>query len=77
MNAGQKSGMAAQVILQLKAENEAGRLDLGKVQKFVFHTGEEYRRYLVDLLPSGLSLVPLKGMGIGQQLRFYTERGYK
>ncbi|HPZ43420.1 MAG TPA: hypothetical protein PL078_05395 [Bacillota bacterium] len=77
MNAGQKREWAAQVILQLKAENEAGRLDLGKVQKFVFHTGEEYRRYLVDLLPSGLSLVPLKGMGIGQQLRFYTERGYK
>lgn len=77
MNARQKREWAAQVMLQLKAEEETGRLYLGKVQRFVFHTGKEYRRYLVDLLPSGLSLVPLQGMGIGQQLHFYTEQGYK
>ncbi|ATF13567.1 hypothetical protein A616_16755 [Brevibacillus brevis X23] len=40
-----------------------------------FYAGDKYRKYLVPLLEQeGIaSNVPLKGMGIGQQLQFYTQ----
>lgn len=40
-----------------------------------FYAGDKYRKYLIPLLEQeGIkSNVPLRGMGIGQQLQFYTQ----
>jgi hypothetical protein len=42
-----------------------------------FYAGERYRKYLIPFLESeGIRCnVPLKGLGIGQQLQFYKENG--
>lgn len=41
-----------------------------------FYAGEKYRKYLIPLLEAeGIKCnVPLKGLGIGQQLKFYKDR---
>lgn len=40
-----------------------------------FYSGERYRKFLIPMLEERniKCVVPLKGMGIGQQLRFYNE----
>jgi hypothetical protein len=45
-----------------------------EITKIDFYAGESYRKHLIPLLEKhGVKYnVPLKGMGIGQQLQFYT-----
>jgi len=40
-----------------------------------FYAGEKYRKYLISLLEQRniICNIPLKGLGIGQQLKFYKE----
>jgi hypothetical protein len=42
-----------------------------------FYTGERYRKYLIPMLEEKMIKcnIPLKGLGIGQQMQFYNERG--
>ena len=40
--------------------------------KFIFLAGENYRKYLVEKLPH--FEVPMKGLQIGKQLQFLTEK---
>lgn len=45
-----------------------------------FYAGEKYRKYLIPLLEQKgvMCNVPLKGLGIGQQMQFYNQnRGIK
>jgi len=43
-----------------------------------FYAGEKYRKYLIPLLQNkNINInIPLKGLGIGQQLKFYKEVNY-
>lgn len=45
------------------------------VNEVDFYAGEKYRKYLIPMLEAeGIKCnVPLKGLGIGQQLQFYKE----
>lgn len=40
-----------------------------------FYAGEKYRKYLIPLLESNgvICNIPLKGLGIGQQMQFYNQ----
>lgn len=42
-----------------------------------FYAGEKYRKYLIPLLEQEniICNVPLRGLGIGKQLQFYTKGG--
>lgn len=45
--------------------------------KLYFHTGESYRRELIDLLRRKhyICTVPLKGLRIGEQIAWYSKSG--
>lgn len=49
------------------------RIDLDKIDSVYLHTGERYREYLKPKLEKmgKKCIVPLKGMGYGQQLAWY------
>jgi hypothetical protein len=46
--------------------------------EFYLHAGADYSRFLADCLRSNgyVTHVPLAGLGIGQQLHWYSVRGY-
>jgi hypothetical protein len=46
------------------------------VQEIDFYAGDKYRKYLIPLLEAeGIKCdIPLKGLGIGQQLQFYKNK---
>lgn len=50
-------------------------LDFFWLKEVDFYTGEGYRKFLIPLLEERniKCVVPLKGMGIGRQLKFYSE----
>lgn len=47
-----------------------------KINQVDFYAGEKYRKYLIPLLEQNnvICNIPLKGLGIGQQLQFYTKQ---
>lgn len=49
-----------------------------KNESVIIYAGNEYRKYLIPLLNEQKSIVfvPLKHMGIGEQLRYFKDRGY-
>jgi hypothetical protein len=51
------------------------RLNLEEVGSMYFHAGDKYRKYLIPVLKDlGFKCeVPLLGLGIGKQLRWYNE----
>lgn len=51
------------------------RLKLRDIKEAYFHTGKEYREFLIPKLEKiGIKcFVPLKGLPIGKQLRWYAE----
>lgn len=55
-----------------KVYNQLCTFELSQVD---FYAGEKYRKYLIPLLQNkNINIeVPLKGLGIGQQLKFYKE----
>jgi hypothetical protein len=55
------------------AQNLCERLANYPISHVDFYAGKRYRQYLIPLLESnGITCdVPLRGMGIGQQLQFY------
>lgn len=46
--------------------------------EFYFHAGADYREFLADCLHANgfVTHVPLSGLSIGQQLHWYSVRGY-
>ena len=57
------------------AENVFLELNKYKIKQIDFYVGEKYRKYLIPILiKHNISYsIPLKGLGIGQQLQFYTK----
>ena len=51
------------------------RLDLEKIKEAYFHTGREYREYLIPRLKEVgvMCIVPLQGLAFGQQLAWYRK----
>jgi predicted Zn-dependent protease len=51
------------------------KLSLLNIKQVDFYAGERYRKYLIPLLDErGIKCnVPLKGLGIGQQMQFYNQ----
>lgn len=69
MSKRQRREWASEVFKQMKR-----KLDLGKIGSMHFHTGKEYREYLIPLLePTGIKcVVPLEGLSFGRQLAWYN-----
>ena len=62
----QKQEWSKKVMLQLK-----NKIQL--TDELFFYCGENYRKYLIKWLPNNKH-IPLKGLGIGKQLKWYKER---
>ena len=56
---------AERVLNQLKEVSDINN------DKFIFLAGEKYRKYIIQHLPN--YEIPLKGLGIGRQLKFLKE----
>lgn len=56
----------------IKVFNQLIKYDIYRID---FYVGEKYRKYLIPLLEvkNIKCNIPLKGLGIGQQLRFYKQ----
>ena len=66
MNVSEKKKWSNEVFKQLQ------NFELINSTNFIFLAGENYRKYLVEKLPH--YEVPMKGLGIGKQLQFLTEK---
>ena len=57
------------------SEKIFNQLVIYNIDEIDFYTGEKYRKYLISLLKEKniICNIPLKGLGIGQQLKFYKE----
>lgn len=52
------------------------QLIIYNIDEIDFYSGDKYRKYLIPMLEK-INIkcnIPLKGLGIGQQLQFYTRR---
>jgi hypothetical protein len=69
----QRKLWAEKVVNQLEK-----RIGLQKIKECYFHTGKEYREHLIPLLEdAGIKChVPLKGLSIGKQMRWYKTRHF-
>jgi len=61
--------------IKIWAEQVMQQLQQHEITSIDFYAGDKYRKYLIPLLEKEgvICNVPLKGMGIGQQLQFYTK----
>lgn len=59
------------------SEDVFNKLNNYNLHEIDLYAGDKYRKYLIPLLESQniKCNIPLKGMGIGKQLQFYTQRG--
>lgn len=65
MKQGEIKMWAERVLSQLKEVSDTTN------DKFIFLAGEKYRKYLIQDIPN--YEIPLKGLGIGRQLKFLKE----
>ena len=71
INVNERKQWAEKTYLQFKK-----KLPINEISIVFFHTGINYRKDLIALLEkNGMQcLVPLKGLGIGQQKSWYTKK---
>lgn len=70
MNVQQRKKWAEKVMNQI-----IERIDLSKIKECFFHTGKEYRQFLVPFIEkSGIKCkTPLEGLPIGKQIQWYKQ----
>lgn len=77
LSVSQRRDWALLVHIQLLDELRKQSIAWEEIELVAFYAGENYRSFLMELFPETIPLtVPLKGLTIGKQLRYYKLQGY-
>jgi hypothetical protein len=77
LSASQRRDWAVRVHIQLLDQLRKQSIAWEEIELVAFYAGEDYRTFLIELFPETIPVVvPLAGLPIGKQLRFFKEQGY-